>query len=57
MGREGRAREDVAKVSRIDEARAKEVRRLFDEGLRVRRQMQEALRRNRDRDRDRGFSR
>ncbi|MGV3114583.1 hypothetical protein ACEE18_08220 [Corynebacterium freneyi] len=57
VGREGRAREDVAKVSRIDEARAKEVRRLFDEGLRVRRQMQEALRRNRDRDRDRGFSR
>lgn len=50
VGREGRAREDVAKVSRIDEAKR-------SSRPDMRRQMQEALRRSRERDRDRGMSR
>lgn len=48
VGREGRAREDVAKVSRIDEVKGRQD---------MRRQMQEVLRRSRERDRDRGMSR
>ena len=48
VGREERAREDVAKVSRIDEVKGRQD---------MRGQMQEALRRSRERDRDRGMSR